>query len=334
MLFRSIGAWGLYNTLAGRQSLSSKANARKNPNNPSQDEPWFTQGWYDCQNGIFKDYTWFIGYTFNDWIYSTLFSYERFYCAAPDRKRLLFLWSQAVIPGAGFSIENITQGYSVTFDNLDGHIIQLYGHGYTPVPVHWAIWSSFFSHMYGQGLYAWGERGGFSRNLSDLPNNPQSFYNAQTKWKKNGQPLQDYNSGDSSQPFLNGNGAFPHGSYIGEDGFVVGSYLYSQIRLRQTTLEYASFSVNNGAYYNPVAGTNGTQVSRFGSPNYGQHNIVNLAEQKKPICLVGNGSEGMCIIYLNPLLLAIHTENVKVNYNSITYDLGSIKGGDLAVFTI
>jgi len=100
---------------------------------------------------------------------------------------------------------------------------------------------------------------------------------------------------------------------MGESGAFAGAWLVGQITAvsdrTSKTIEYASFSykINGGKPQTgypdsniPQKGALGNpQLSRYGTANPGQANIVKIYTAKKPICLYTEGKDGPAAIYQN-----------------------------------
>ena len=96
----------------------------------------------------------------------------------------------------------------------------------------------------------------------------------------------------------------------GHNGGFAGAWLLSNIAnridrsLRYPAFNYAIDGMAYPGYFDgdqPQLGITGTaEVSRFKNANIGQYNILNQQEYRKPIVFYGEGSEGSCLIVLNP----------------------------------
>lgn len=128
------------------------------------------------------------------------------------------------------------------------------------------------------------------------------------------------------------------------NGAYSGMYLYNQIKNRcNTKIKYATFNYsdntgNKTGYASgntPVLGSKGdASVNMFGNSNYGQHNIVNQWEARKPLVYEGYGTGGTMIAILN--LRAGLTESVTYNITTTNNGVQSIThvGRSLGIYTI
>lgn len=101
-----------------------------------------------------------------------------------------------------------------------------------------------------------------------------------------------------------------------------------------TTLKWAKFSFNNGAYYTPNNGTFGTDVSLFGKGNAGQNTPVDFVNAKTAMVMIGTGPSGKCYIAMPCFTSPLVFVNIKVDDGGTIVNLGSIRGGEIARFIL
>jgi hypothetical protein len=262
-----------------------------------------------------------------------MFAYEKMYVAYPDRRQIVFAWE--LIEEIEGSVVNWLPPVDFYFSNPSGVLtVGWRSKGYLPAYI--ALNVSFFSFLLTEGMVIWSDDGGYRNVPPD--NHTQALFasggNRRT-WTPTGGSPQGWQQGNGSMPQDNGVKGFAPFPLTAVDAIHQGAYLYSQIRGRITTsLRYAKFSHDGGStWIDPVTGSLGAEVSKFGAPNPGQANLAHRAFDRRGICLFGQGPEGKVVIYHNPFKGPHQSDNVRVQEGGTTYNLGTVYGGELRIET-
>lgn len=282
-----------------RNQLSSEANARGNSG-------YYQNGWYNNRNRLISGYFNGIPNVFNGCnVYSTIYDIEREFVAHATRKVGVFGWGAFEGVGGGIDVATwqslpveggelirlVRSQGSFEMTQMQGFISMLIGNTYVlwndnaPYGTDIKCWDEGYIGGYDAWKTQWKPTGGSIAQWD--PNNPSHY-------KKVCQPNQRPFSDSAAN---NLNGAF------------AGVYLYQQIKDRSNQkIKYATFSytkdgVSTNGYNGtniPVMGSKGDgSVSIFGNSNYGQYNIVNQWEFKKPIVWECIGTGGTAIVIIN-----------------------------------
>lgn len=282
-----------------RNILSSEANARGN-------SAYYSNGAFNYRNRIISGYFNGIPIMFNgNHVYSTIFDIEKEFVAHATRKVGVFGWG--AFEGIGQAIDGAmwqslpletaelirlvrAQG-SFEMTQMQAFIALLIGNTYV-------MWND--NAPYGTDIKCWDR--GYIGGPDSWKTIIKPYGGSESQWEE-GNPSQPQrqcaegqaNFSDSAAPNLNG--AF------------AGAYLYQQIKDRSNQkIKYATFSytkdgVSTNGYNGtnvPVMGSKGDgSVSIFGNSNYGQYNIVNQWEFKKPIVWECIGTGGTAIVIIN-----------------------------------
>lgn len=115
------------------------------------------------------------------------------------------------------------------------------------------------------------------------------------------------------------------------DAAAAGSEEVWKIRNRIQKLSWISYESSLGSFI-VKPGTTGYHLNGFGPPNFNSFTVRDAFEQKKAICIVGEGTEGAVLIYQNDHL-SVHNyeDNVRIRYNGTVYDLGRVHGHQIVI---
>jgi hypothetical protein len=273
--------------------------------------------------------------------YNEIYNYERKFMAAPDRKVLKFGWSNA----EGCNSAMFRSGTRTRLHFENGDIIR---QDVVAWPFHLMLNESFWALLLGNDYVLW---------HSNLPlvQNPHAFRDSgaagagNTLWQPAGGQAVVYTPDAPGQPqqVRDPRGQFPENPHLGESGAFAGAWLVSQLTAvsdrTSKSVEYATFfyRLNGGLRQSgypssdtPQKGVLGNaRLSRYGTANYGQANIVGMYERKKPICVYTEGHDGGAVIYHN-----VHCGLTDRNDVTVTTETGtktlSVVGNNLHVFYV
>lgn len=273
-------------------------------------------------------------------VYSTIFDIEREFVAMNDRKVGVFGWG--AFEGIGRGIDGqqwqrlpLQGGDLIRLSRAQGsfEMTQIQG---------------FISLLIGNTYVLWNDNAPYGTNINCWD---KAYIGGNEPWKTQWQPTGgvtvQYDESNSSHPksvCQPNEGHFSDSAADNLNGAFAGVWYYSQIKTRANQkIKYATFSYQNNAgnqtgYASgntPVLGSKGdASVSIFGNSNYGQHNIVNQWEAKKPIVWECIGTGGTAIVIIN--LYAGLTENIAYTINTQNHGSQVINhtGQGLGVYTI
>lgn len=294
--------------------LSSQEMARKRggPDNTLVDCFYFTKGAFDYRNWQQGGYLDSYAHTPEGIrIYNEIYNYERKNMAAPDRRILKFSWSNA----EGVNSNMYRSGVMLRQHFGNGDILR---QDVVSWPYQMMLNESFWALLLGHDFVLWHSN---VRLLQD----PLTFRDSwaagagKTQWQPKGGVMVDHDPSSRKQPKTKKaeEGQFPNNPHNGETGAFAGAWLVGRITAvsdRTTrTLEYAPFTyrLNGGeprAGYRvgnresdvPGKGSLGdARLSRPGTVNRGQANIVHSFVARKPICVYAEGKDGSAAIYHN-----------------------------------
>jgi hypothetical protein len=274
-------------------------------------------------------------------IYNEIYNYERKFTAIPDRKVLKFSWANA----EGVNSNMYRHGVKSRLHFAGGDIIRM---DVVEWPFHMMLDESFWALLLGNDFVLW------HANIP-LVQDPLAFRDSgascagKTQWQPTGGKAVDYNPKDPAQPqrIKSPKGRFPETPYLGESGAFAGAWLVGQITAESDrtskSVAYCPFEyrVNGGAVQtgyetsdDPVKGKLGdAQVSRYGTANYGQDNIVGSYVAKKPICIYTEGKDGAAVIFHNVYSGLTSRTDVTIRTKSGPVSF-TVNGNDLHVFLV
>ncbi|CAG5072885.1 hypothetical protein DYBT9623_04424 [Dyadobacter sp. CECT 9623] len=151
-------------------------------------------------------------------------------------------------------------------------------------------------------------------------------------WKKKGaNDFQRYEPGKDGAP-ENSSDGLKHSLYAPViDAMAAGMEAAWQIRDRTTKLSFSSYSSTRGDFI-AKPGSAGLHLNGFGVPNYNSFVVKDAFDQKRAICLIGEGPGGAIIIYYNGFLSAhLFEDNVTVHYKGAAYNIGRVYGRQTVV---
>lgn len=316
-----------------RSILANETNARAGSN-------YYTAQAYNYRNRFIQGYFNGIPLMFNgNYVYSTIFDIEREFVAMSDRKVGVFGWG--AFEGVGRGIDGqqwqrlpLQGGDLIRLARAQGSFEMTQMQGFTAL-------------LLGNTYVLWNDNSPYGTNVNCWD---KAYIGGNEPWKTRWQPTNgvdvQYEDGNPShpKPATGCNGNFSDSAADNLNGAFAGVYLYAQIKDRANQkVKYATFSYQNNAgnqtgyasSNNPVLGSKGdASVSRFGNANYGQHNIVNQWEAKKPIVWECLGTGGTAIVIIN--LYAGLTENIAYTVTTQNHGTQVINhtGSGLGVYTI
>lgn len=317
-----------------RNQLASEANARANVG-------YYTNGWYNYRNRLISGYFNGIPIMLNGAnVYSTIYDIEREFVAHSGRKVGVFGWG---------SFEGIGQALDgAMWQSLPLETAELIRLVRAQGSFEMTQMQAFISVLIGNTYVMWNDNAQYG---TDIKCWDKAYIGGADTWKTIIKPYggteSTWQQGNPSQPqpiCSPGQSPFSDSAAPNLNGAFAGVYLYQQIKNRSNTkIKYATFSFTkdgvstngyNGTNF-PVMGSKGDgSVSIFGNSNYGQYNIVNQWEVKKPIVWECIGTSGTAIVIIN--LYAGIAENVTYTITTQNHGVQTIShtGQGLGVYTI
>ncbi len=239
-------------------------------------------------------------------LYTHIANLERQYIAMDDRRVGTFGWT--AFEGIDSLVERAGVWQRLPLDNGDLLRVSRMEGSFEQLK-----YEVFFSLLIGDYYLSWNDNAPIGTDINYFG---LAHIGGAADWKNLWQPEGaeepvQYDPGDPSHPKSVGEGRmWSDGVAPGHNGGFAGAWLLSNIAKRvDHSLRYPAFSYSiDGVMYpgyfdgvQPQLGISGTaEVSRFKNANIGQYNILNQQEYRKPIVLYGEGSEGSCLIVLNP----------------------------------
>ena len=317
-----------------RNQLNSEANARGNA-------AYYSQGWYNNRNRLISGYFNGIQIMHNGGhVYSTIYDIEREFVAHATRKVGVFGWG---------AFEGIAQSIDgATWQSLPlqgGELIRL---ARAQGSFEMTQMQGFIALLIGNTYVLWNDNAPYGTNLNCWDKGYIGGFDAwKTQWKPTGGVTVQYDENNPTHPksvCQSGEAHFSDSAANNLNGAWAGAYLYQQIEDRTNQkIKYATFSYTNNSGvqngYNgtnsPVMGSKGDgSVSTFGNSNYGQYNIVNQWEAKKPIVWECIGTGGTAIVIIN--MYADIAESITYSITTQNHGVQTIThvGQGLGVYTI
>lgn len=282
------------------------------------DTPYFTHGWNQYRGFIANGYTGpLLAMAGQPNFWARLYNWERANLGAPNNRKIAYVTNgidalQMDAPsGVGAYLRLKLEGGEMMFANALQN------------PFNTFLTDTFFSLLYGNGTIIW-------ESNTPLNSDPyafrQSWYGAnepephKTKWKRNGASVETYVPGQHGAPPLKTNsiGQFPEKPMSADQGGWIGAKLYEGILGRISVLTYPDFEYN-GKAVKAKRGEKGQVLNANGIQNPGQDQLVRLFDAELPLCILGEGSEGKCVIFQNPNAGLTGVSNVLVEGRSFTF---------------
>lgn len=324
--------------------LSDQTMARKmNQNGKLEQEcRYFTTGAYQYRNWLENGYLdSFPVCPEGMRIYNEIYNYERKFTAIADRKVLKFSWANA----EGVNSTMYRHGVKSRLHFEGGDILRT---DVVEWPFHMMLDESFWALLLGNDFVLW------HSNIR-LVQDPLAFRDSgatgagKTQWQPTGGKAVDYNPKDPAEPqrIKSPKGEFPSNPHLGESGAFAGAWLVGQITAESDrtskSIAYCPFEyqVNGGPLQSgyeksndPVNGKLGNaQLSRYGTANYAQDNIVSSYVAKKPICIYSEGKDGAALIFHNVYTGLTSRTEVKVQTKTGPLSF-TVNGNDLHIFLV
>lgn len=317
-----------------RNQLTSEAAARGN-------SAYYSTGAYNYRNRLISGYFNGIPIMYNGGhVYSTIYDIEREFMAHSQRKVGVFGWG--AFEGIGQAIDGATW-QSLPLEG--GELIRLVR---AQGSFEMTQMQGFISLLIGSTYVLWNDNAPYGTNINCWDLAYIGGYDAwKTQWRPFGGNTEQYDPNNPTHPTRNcqqGQAPFSDSAANNLNGAFAGVYLYEQIKdranqkIKYATFNYTGDSGNQTGYAGtniPVMGSKGDgSVNTFGNANYGQYNIVNQWDAKKPIVWECIGTGGTAIVIIN--LYAGIGESVTYNITTQNHGVQSIThvGQGLGVYTI
>jgi hypothetical protein len=176
--------------------------------------------------------------------------------------------------------------------------------------------SVLFFNFVGGGTLSWdagGTFGGDSTKFDAWDGFEPSF-----SWRRTGEKeFRPYNPGQDGSPVKSNTGYINRLYSLPIDAQLAASEVAWKYRDKTTKISHVSYESNRGGY-TAIPGTKGFHLNGFGEINREQYNSFHIFDKKKAISLIGEGSEGKCIIYYNGFLS--HQLSEKVTMQGKTFE--------------
>jgi len=319
---------------AYRETMSSLQQARRafEPSfsrfSTTDQSTYFSLGKYPIHNVLIRVYFWSLSDVGGGYFPNLLYTFEKMYLAAPDRKQFVFTWDK-IQDMMGKPYLDVASGWSYKWSNPNGKFYV----GFNPlgvIPPYIAYGVGIFSQIFTEGFGVWSDSSGFS----DVPVEQHSKGLVSTggikSWKPEGKEWEDW--GKIGQPSISDKGGFSKYPLTAIDAFYAGAADYAQIESRLNKAKYwVKHSKDGGkTWYTPNAGTRGLEVSDFQKPNYNPKNpILDISAEKLPIVIFGEGDAGDVVIYYNTYKLPTDSDNVVIEHKGKTYNIGQLQGSKI-----
>ncbi|MCF2498386.1 hypothetical protein [Dyadobacter chenhuakuii] len=110
------------------------------------------------------------------------------------------------------------------------------------------------------------------------------------------------------------------------DAMAAGTQAAWEIRDRSTKKSFISYRSSRGEFI-AKPGSAGLHLNGSGVPNYNLFVVKDAFDQKKGICIVGEGKDGAVLVYYNGFLSAhLWEDDIIVRYNGFEYNMGRAYG--------
>lgn len=301
-----------------RSRFASESNARKNRNGDTPS--FFSRGLYNFSNWLVNGYLdAFFRVPEHFWIYALVAEIEQKHLAI-RRKTVQFAWD--VLEGTEWKTAAQSTYGGTRFESPPGFIYKV---TQNHQPAHFMYFQGLINTVLGDGMVHWNAAG---RDTPDISRWVRSYTGGaepfKTQWKADNASFPvTYDPNNPTHPKRNpgdnpSNATDPSNVSIvppsfggpgprGQHNALAGRYMAELIKNKYTVLKWPSFryKINGGdwvnGYYNgqnPVMGTLGdASINTLNNRNFGQHNIINQLEYRKPLCW----HDTDCIIWCNPL---------------------------------
>lgn len=293
-----------------RDGVTSSYFTRNGSNPPSSNRNWMVSGYHDGWHRI-PEYS---------HIYHLIAEIEQKHLAI---RRKVFQFSWDVLEGSEWKIYRMGSYQGIKFTNPAGTI---YKSTLNYVPPEINFRQGVIDSLLGDGVMYWGPAGRSTHDISRWVRSYNGGFDvSKTKWLKDGSnsPV-DYNPNDPTMPAKSpgdnpnnytGNnvqiipptfaGPGPNGIHHALGGRYAAAQAPSVANLRWPSFSYklngGSSLTGYASSNNPVTGSLGNAtLSTLNNRNFGQHNIINQYEAKKPICWVAGSPGNGLIVWCNP----------------------------------
>lgn len=188
---------------------------------------------------------------------------------------------------------------------------------------------AFFGFLLGKGIVNWDSvREDYSKNPQDLKNDEYLNELGYVTWNStNGLPQPQFNQGINDYPTR------PHSI---QDLYLIAYDWYKQVKNKMDSenIELKYLDYNDGVSINTVD-TSMTDDKRIFTQTikpYGQHNILYLADQKKPLVIGGGNSNSHIVIYYDPFGNPSQKKNLSVDLGNGYVNIGNVLSRNLEIF--
>lgn len=196
-------------------------------------------------------------------------------------------------------------------------------------PPYKTMFLAFFGFLLGKGIVNWdGVREDYSKNPQDLKNDEYLNGLGYVTWKSpTNQPQPSFNTGSIDYP------SRPHSI---QDMYLIAYDWFKQVKNKMSNegIEMKYLDYNDGVNSNIVdtSMTNDRRIFTQEIKPYGQHNILYLADQKKPLVLGGGNNNSYIVIYYDPFGNPSQKKNLSVNLGSGNINIGNVLSRNLEIF--
>lgn len=297
----------------------------------TEDHDYYKKGHIDVRHANAKYYFWGRVYQLP---YEFIFLKERFALATKtyggkDRLRNISIFSSPIIESFverwGYGKINIEEALTgEVFEFPNGTMLTKMN---TQPPAPWdeLFTASFWGHLIGDGIAMWDANGNnFGSDVTKINWGETDQWAA---WRPKGQSgYQRYVSGKDGAPINSSEGLSNSLWAPVMDASAAGMEAYYDIRNRTAKKSFTSYRSSAGEFI-AKPGTAGYILNGDGPPNYNSFTVKDAYDQKKGLALVGEGPEGVVLIYYNGFMSAHNFEdNVIIRYAGTDYNLGKIWG--------
>lgn len=226
--------------------------------------------------------------------YSVFYEIQRKYAAGVS-KTAIFHWisSEGVALAADLPWRNT--GWIIKRDDVSaGSYWEAKSHHTSPV--HNTLFLAFIGFLLTEGIVNWdSNREYYTNNPADMQDSSFLTSNNRLKWVS---PLNT-----PAPPFNTGSLRYPHWPISPQDLYFVALGWYSEFKKRLDLgieLEYLMYTANGVTVPVDTSLTSDKRIFTKSAKPFGQHNILHLGQNRRPLCIGGKNGNNYVVMYFDP----------------------------------
>lgn len=295
------------------------------------DFPFFqAQGNYPAMSSFMNLLT--LGYNGMNEATDDLIEYDIFYelqkKLAANINSLIFHWMGSESVTLNTDLQSTNTGWIIRRNEIENGAYFKFK-DISMTPPHKTMFLAFFGFLLGRGIVNWDSvRENYSKNPQDLKNDAYLNGLGYINWYSP--------SGGSQPPFSNGANDYPTRPHSIQDMYLIAYDWFSQVKSKLNNegldLKYLNYNdgVNNSVV--DVSVTNDKRIFTSSVKPYGQHNILYLASQRKPLVLGAGNNNSYVVIYYDPFGHPTATKSLSVDLGSGMVNIGNVVSRNLEIF--